>query len=350
MTQPRRLMILRPGEARCGGQAVRPTRTDRPLPIELNALPQNGATVAPAYRLTFRIDSSGRPLSINDPLSAQPDVYIPANTRDLVPAFSAWRFEPGQPRRDCELMFNREILAVDAAPVAELHRLFILGQPSVAFRSQARSRVVPAGSTCFDPSPGVRRRVYPAFDEIPQAPGTAAYSVIAYDIDADGTPINVRLQESGGNAELDRQGVDAIRRSRFAPGARQGCNHPFWVRSDEPLAAPAPPDLARYRSAAATCPAEGAQWAQAPRLEFPPEFERRGVEGWAMVRFDVAPWGQTGNVEVLAAEPAARFGTQALAIAQTARAVPSTAGLTGCVHRITFRVAGEGDRQGGTAD
>ena len=34
----------------------------------------------------------------------------------------------------------------------------------------------------------------------------------------------------------------------------------------------------------------------------------RAIEGWAVIAFDVAPWGGTGNVRVVASEPAADFG------------------------------------------
>jgi TonB family protein len=80
-----------------------------------------------------------------------------------------------------------------------------------------------------------------------------------------------------------------------------------------------------------------------PPIGFPPEFERRGIEGWAVVRFDIAPWGGVGNVAVVAAEPAAAFGQQAVQIVGAARKAPSARGYTGCMARVLFKLPVSGD-------
>lgn len=64
-----------------------------------------------------------------------------------------------------------------------------------------------------------------------------------------------------------------------------------------------------------------------------------------MIAFDVAPWGQTGNVRVLAAEPAAEFGDAAQQIIRGAVKPPSPTGYTGCVERVRYII-----RDGGTAE
>ncbi|MEN3748956.1 hypothetical protein TPR58_17405 [Sphingomonas sp. HF-S3] len=73
-----------------------------------------------------------------------------------------------------------------------------------------------------------------------------------------------------------------------------------------------------------------------PKLTFRPGFAGRRVEGWAVIGYDIAPWGKTGNVRVLAAEPAAAFGDRAREIATGARQAPSAAGRSGCVDMVHF--------------
>ena len=63
---------------------------------------------------------------------------------------------------------------------------------------------------------------------------------------------------------------------------------------------------------------------------------RRRIEGWAVVRYDAAPWGEIGNVTVLAAQPSADFGTQAQVVLRSAKVAPSESGFTGCVERVRF--------------
>ncbi|HEX8216285.1 MAG TPA: TonB family protein, partial [Allosphingosinicella sp.] len=120
------------------------------------------------------------------------------------------------------------------------------------------------------------------------------------------------------------------------PGVRKGCTYAFHRRQTEPLRAPPPPEEAAFRPADATCPSERPAWAHMPPLVFPEEFRRRAIEGWAVLRYDVAPWGATGNVSVLASEPAAAFGEQAVRIVSGARRAAGTQGYTGCVTRVIF--------------
>ena len=61
-----------------------------------------------------------------------------------------------------------------------------------------------------------------------------------------------------------------------------------------------------------------------------------------MVAYDVAPWGEPGNIRVLASEPAEAFGTQAGNVIRTARLAPTQAGHTGCVDRVRFVMGPEG--------
>ncbi len=335
---PPQLLLLRAGEARCNGRVERPVLAEQPSPEIVTSGPfavSSGQTL----RLTFRIDQSGRPLSISEPAGANP--WIVASARDALPAFAGWRFAPGAERTDCEISFGVDFVPVADASLSDLHRLLTLGQTSGAPRRAAWERALPPGSTCFSPGPSVRSQAFPAWETIPQAPGTASYSLVGFDIDARGRPIHLRIADSSGNAELDRQSLDAVRQSRFAPEARRGCTFPYWRRPTEPVAAPAMPEEEALRAPDANCPRDGQPWAQQPQQVFPSTLQRRYLEGWAVLSYDVAPWGELGNIRVLAAEPVARFGTHAVSLLRSARQHPG-AGKTGCTYRFRFLLRRDG--------
>lgn len=329
------VVSFRPGRARCQNGEEALLLSEPPLPV----IAASGRRAPAQVKLRFRIGAGGRPLSIAE--EPRPDSAGPYfSRRDVIAAFAASRFREGPERSGCTITYEARVAPVDQADLATLYG-FVALQPPPPFsaRRTILERTRPPGSTCFtDPQPNVRLRAYPAFEEIPQAPGTLSYSFLGFDIDPNGRPQNVRLLGSGGNAVLDRQSLDAVRRSRFSPGAKRGCTYNYWRRQTEPLRSPELPPADAYPADNANCPRDGSPWAYMAPLSFPPEFERRGIEGWAIVKFDVAPWGGLGNVSVLAAEPAAAFGQQAVQIVSGARKPPSDQGYSGCVTRVRFKL------------
>lgn len=335
---PATVASFRPGIARCDGGEESLQFIELPLPV-IAAGRDDSRSGAPV-RIEFRIDSEGRPLGIKElPRTGRTGFYY--SSADVLPAFAASRFRRGPERSGCVIAYDVQAASVDQADLATLYRMVALQVPSGSplFRRTVFDRTKPAGSNCFDDrSVNVRLRAYPAFEEIPQAPGTASYSFLAFDLDSSGRPRNARVLGSAGNAELDRRSLAAVRESRFSPRARQGCTYTYWRRPTEPLRAPEPPELERFRPEGSNCPKENIPWAYVPPLNFPPEFQRRGIEGWAVLSYDVAPWGATGNVKVVAAEPAAAFGEQGRRIVGGAREPASDSGHVGCLTRVVFRM------------
>lgn len=323
-----------PGAVACDGGAAVPVAAERPFPVRAEG--PDGARPVP-MTVTFRIDAEGRPLGIarGSGMFAVPHLYHPSE--DVLPAFAAWRFAAGQPRTGCRMRFEPVAVPALEAPLALLRRYYVAPHQRGADAAALFRRLHPIDTDCVGTgAPRVRLRAFPDFDAIPQAPGTWSYSMTGFDIDRSGKPVRVRLTESGGNAALDRQSVAAVKRSRFAPEARQGCTYPYWRRATQPLSAPAMPDKTRFVPAEAQCPESDTGWTTMPKLRFPAGFERRRIEGWALIGYDVAPWGATGNVRVLAAEPAAAFGEQADRIIQSARQAASPTGRSGCVDLVRF--------------
>jgi TonB family protein len=324
----------RSGPIICAGSPVVPSALPTPLErygwISAEGVPTKSIT------LTFDIDRTGRPHAIK----RSGPTYV-LYGEDLDATLATARFAPGAERTGCTVTYDLDTAAIDAAPIDRLiaYSLFPVGQrlPQAGFD---RVRLAAsANSTCGDPAPAVRRRIYPDFKAIPQAPATRSWSMISFDIDAQGKPVKARVFRSTGNAALDRASVKAVADSRFEPGARRGCVYPYW-RAGPTLAAPAIPDALAER-ADATCPAT-APWKTHPVLRYPDAYRRQGVEGWGIVAYDVAPWGQTGNLRVVASEPSAAFGAAAMETVRAATKEASPQGYSNCVTRVRFVLAADG--------
>jgi TonB family protein len=331
------LVDVVPGQVKCGDEIVAPVAIERPFPVLTNG--PVGAP-APAVAFAFRIDETGRPLGIaqeRDPAITGLRLYY--NIGDVAPAFAASRFQAGKARRDCRISFEPHLYPVTAVPAWLAHRYFVAPhtrQP--ADQELFRAMHAPNTNCIMEGTPKVRSRAFPDFEKIPQARATWAYAMTTFDIDAAGKPVNVRIASSDGNATLDRVSIEASRQSRYAPEARHGCTYPYFRMPVEPLEAPKPPERASFIPADAKCNMAEGKWAFMPPLTFPGGFLNRHIEGWALIGYDVAPWGATGNLHVLAAEPAAAFGDQAMNIVRSARQEAAQTGMTGCVTLVRFVV------------
>ncbi len=320
------LVTWTPQNVRCGGVPIAFSQAPAPMP----ALSWSGAAnILKSVDYSFTVDAAGRPLDVGRGSKE----YLPAGT-DLAPALVAAKFAPGSPRQGCSLTFVPAASAVSEASVTALmtYIMFPEQRPTPAMFAQIR----PVGSTCFDPPPEIRNRAFPAFDSIPKQPGQAGWSMIGFDIDARGKPVHLKHEAGNGNAVLDKASLAAVADSKFAPGARTGCQYPYWIAAAT-LPPPPIPEEAPFRPANATCPLK-ADWATKPPLNYPRNFGRRWIEGWAIIGYDVASWGETGNVRVLASQPSAEFGEQALQMLSSAKWAASATGYVGCVDRVAFRM------------
>ncbi|HEX8387474.1 MAG TPA: energy transducer TonB [Sphingomonas sp.] len=324
----RHLVTWSAGPILCAGEPVSPTLAPSPLPSVGARFP--GQRSDQVVRLSFAIGSDGRPIDI-----AEPTGFRTVDTPDLGPALAASRFAAGAPRTGCAIWFTPTRSDFASADPTELMGLTILPTGG-RLPPDAWKRVEPASTTCSDPPPDVLVRAFPEFKKIPQAAGTFGWTMVGFDINAAGKPVRARRVAGTGNAVLDREAAAAVERSRFEAGARQGCLYPYWRRGEN-LVAPEPPTEASLRPAGATCP-EKTEWERPPIYAFPDNFRRRHVEGWAVVGYDVAPWGEIGNPRVLAAQPAAVFGESAIRVLRGAAKKASPQGYTGCVDRVRFVV------------
>jgi TonB family protein len=340
---PQQFLTFDPGTIDCDGAAVMPER--RELPNSAVGFDYAGArplTANTSYDIRFAIDADGRAIDIAPDGDAVPN-WI--DTSDIMPALAAWRFAAGAPHGGCRIAFAIHAYPIDQAPPVAAMRYVSLPHGDRSADYALFNRDALPGADCNDePRPGELVRVWPDFDKIPQPPGTRSFAMIGYDIARNGKPTDVHVVASDGNPDLDRKSLASIRRSRFTGGARTGCRYEFHRIPIAPLPAPPSPDVAALRPADADCEGVGA-WTHLGLQTFPEAFRKRSIEGWAIVEFDVAPWGETGDFKVLAAQPAEPFGQQAIETIRRSTKAPSKRGYTGCVDKVVFKMTRLGSDQ-----
>ncbi|MFT4055384.1 MAG: TonB family protein [Novosphingobium sp.] len=336
----RGLAAWTPGDVRCGGTGNSGvTVSGDPLRRPLSTLGWRGANGQRPVTLRFDIDAGGRPISI----TREDARFVPND--DVAPALAASRFPAGA-HSACSVTYSVVVTPFATAAVPDLVSYTVT--PISGRLPMPGWRRIREGSDCADaPRPQPLVRTLPDFAKLPATPGMKEWALVAYDTDAKGKPVNVRVETGTGNKALDAAAVKAMRASRFTGGARKACSYPYW-RQPEVLAAPPMPDKSAF-PAGDNCPA-GQGWASEPVLRFPQAYNRRRIEGWAVVSYDIALWGAVGNAKVLAAQPSDDFGRQALQVIQSAKAAPSEHGRSGCVERIRFAIHRDADGAADGAD
>ena len=320
----RRMLAWMPGEVRCAGKPVPATLWRRPY-----AGLFYGGDMPQPVTFRFRIDTSGRALSI-----ARDGTRFAMLSDDIGPSLAASRFPTGDALRDCTVTYAPRITAPAETPTPDLIS-YTLNPTNGSLPQEGWAAIFPAAATCDDePRPAPLVQAYPDSDRVPGTPGVRDWTMFSYDLDARGRPVKVQVLTGTGNRALDTAGARALRRSRYTGGPRTGCRFPFR-KPPAIMPAPAIPETTTLGPLQPP-PACAADWVSKPPLRYPDPYRRRSIEGWAVIAFDVAPWGGTGNVRVLASEPAAEFGESAAALIRDARRPASATGITGCVERVRY--------------
>lgn len=322
----RRIVVWKTGPIRCAEGAVASAGLLVPMPTPLIrvAAGESGVT------LSFDIDPDGRPYAITGKI----DQATRFAASDLMPSLRASRLGVSGARRGCTLTYTPEVRSLADASLETIARFGVARRARIEKASWDRF----ASGNCRDSrSPALLLQAFPDWRKLEARPGDWGWTYVRYDIDAEGLPVNVATVLGSGDPKIDSAGVEAIAATRFAGGPRRGCVYAWWRG---PEVVPAPP-VAPAKGNPACDIAD--RWERAPRLVYPPSYQGRAVEGWAVLRFDVAPWGEIGAIEVMEAQPTAEFGPAAQAVLQAARFKPIETGLKGCVDRVIFRISRDGD-------
>ena len=310
---------------------------DGPLDVSVVEAPMvdllrpSGSIANQPVNVRFYIDENGRPLGI----IREPAGY--GLMADLTPSLAASRFAPGAPRTACSIVYEPRRTNIAEADINALIGYSIFAQQRTP--KEVLDRITPVGSDCNKPQPAVLLRAFPDFTKIPATVGRMDWSMVAFDINASGKPVRLTTYGTTGNVALDKAAIKAVTQSRFAKGVRQKCLYPYWRRGGT-LAAPDSKELDAYRSEDSNC-RQSVEWKYQPALVYPDNFRRRDIEGWAVISFDLAPWGAVGNAKIVAAEPAAEFGEAARQIVLSRSTAPSKQGFSNCVIKVRYAMSAQ---------
>lgn len=321
-----RVLTWQVSDVTCGtGTPVAPAVFEAPLPTTAFLLPRNSEE---PVSLAFDLDAEGRPFNIRN-MAEKP---VPPPARDLMPSLRASRFAVDAPLQDCRISYALQSQSIAQAPLETIARLGVAQKLRIT--TDAWNRIT-TGDCRKSPRLAPLSRSYPDFRKLTRRQGARQWVYVTYDIDADGVPVNLAVPVTSGYGELDAEARAAVAAGRYAGGPRTGCVQAWWTGSGKIPAPPIPPKSESRGNQA--CEIKD-RWEREPRLTFPAPYLQRAIEGWAILRFDVAPWGDIGAIEVLAAQPSAEFGEAAVNVIKRARYKPQEGGLSGCVDRVFFRV------------
>lgn len=330
-------------EITCDGATIRPTYSED-LRIETTRHYSSNGSVLPKPEvvLHFAVDETGRtrnirPASRPDPTNEVIILHTPPSDQEQA-ALAAWRFDG--PRNDCRLTIRYAAKPLVEASQGDLLRYFAVTRTRGPIRDAVAARLAGPDANCGGDRRGGRRPrtvSYPD-NKIGQRPppGGRSWTVLRWDVNAEGRATNVETLGSSGDAAFDAETRRAVSDTVVEGGAPlKGCVYDFY-RGGERLPAPDLPE--REDDPLQNCPAEVRTRFQARGApeSFPVAFRERGIEGWALVRFDLATWGQVGNVEVIDAQPAAAFGDSGRRTVQAGRAEPSNSHGVRCVVPVRY--------------
>lgn len=284
-----------------------------------------------ALTISFALDAEGRAFDISG--ITEPRQRLRA--RDLVPSLRASRFAVDTPHTGCSISYTPRLERMAEAPLETIARLGVAQRLRMA--KEAWERIAP-GDCRKSPRIAPLTRSYPDFRKLTRRDGERHWAYVTYDLDAEGVPVNLAVPLTSGYGELDAEARAAVAAGRYAGGPRTGCVQAWWTGPETVPAPPIPPKSETEGNPA--CEIKD-RWEREPRLTFPDHYRRRAIEGWAILRYDVAPWGDIGAIEVLQAQPSAEFGEAAINVIRQARFKPQDTGLKGCVDRVIFRIRAE---------
>ena len=327
-----------PGEVSCeNGRTVRVLEAATLHPRLAAPLPASSPNGAPfgesdAIPLTFSIDAQGQPFAIRRVQAGR--VVAPSDT--TLAALASWRFASDAQATGCKVAFVPHRTPIAQAGRASLFEIIAFERRNTP--PLVRETVSKAGDCGTAPRRSPKTLAFPDLRRLDGRDLNPAWAAVTYDVDADGTPSNVHVETQGGDPALADIAAAAIAQSRFQAGRPvQACYGTFAAKPRE-TPAPPRPALASFKQPGDNCDVTQEALNLPTFKNYPRAYADRRVSGWAYLRFDVAPWGQIGNIQVLASEPSAAFGDAAQSILWGAKPKAPAEGYRGCLVPVIYAI------------
>lgn len=312
-----------------------------PKPATSNSEPIvfRGSPVAEnkVYTLSFDVLANGRMTNIR-PMGG--DYRLFAN--EFLPTWAAgWNFGPqSKALTGCKMTWD---IKTDYTPEAAKPLMY-----EAAFLRNFASGLRPAdprSDDCKAVDRRIRLNAYPDREQMRRTPGHSQWLVLRTDVQANGkVKVGGRLRASGEEANLEAV-EKALSQRAYYPGEAAECLTGYVIPAEGlPWEGGAGDDGTQADKAnkdaeeEKTCPAEARRAAMtfSYRPEyFPTQASRLGVEGVALLTFDVAPWGQV-RVKSSTSHPLPQFAQAASRMLTQSRFKPTDRGLSGCRLLVRF--------------
>ncbi|WP_165186231.1 energy transducer TonB [Caulobacter soli] len=282
--------------------------------------------------LTFAIDADGRPTDIR---KVGPGRSSDASDPSIA-ALASWRFASGAPASGCQVALTSQRVPLVQARRADLLELIAFERRNTP--PAVREAVSKVGDCGLAPRRLPKTIAYPDLRRFNDRDLNPAWAAVTYDIDADGAPRDVRVETQSGDPALADAAAAAIAGSRFQPGKPVKACYGTFAATPRDTPAPPRPTLTSFERPGDKCDVTKAALNLPAAKNYPRAYAARKVAGWAYLRFDVAPWGQVGNVEVLASEPSAAFGEAARGLLWSAHPAAPAEGYRGCIVPVVYAI------------
>jgi TonB family protein len=290
-----------------------------------SALPQLGQS------LTFSVDGDGAVIDLK-----RGPGFAPWSGDEQIAIVATWRFAPGAPAKGCKFdLAPIQTALADTTPAKLFEIAAVEGRntpPAV------RAALAKAGDCYQPPRRAPDTIAYPDLRAFRDKTASPPWAGVRYGIDASGAVRDVRIVTQSGDPAFADAAAASVAESRFQSGsARTGCYATFRAKA-KTTPAPSRPDIKAFERPGDACDLTREAMNTPETKTFPPAYAKSGVAGWAIVRFDVAPWGQIGNVEVMASQPSEAFGIAARNLVQSSRPSAPPTGYRGCLVPIIYAI------------
>lgn len=273
---------------------------------------------------TFGVDADGRVIDLDRSGAWTPD--------SQAAVIASWRFAPGAPASKCKLSLTATVVPLALASPAQLLQAQIAEWRNTP--AYVRKALDALGSCGQTPRRRPQTIAYPDIRPFGNRTVDPAWAGMTYDIDADGAVRNVRIVTQHGEQAFADAAAASVAESRFQSGSpRTGC-HAVFKAGVKASPATKRPDAASFERPGDACALKKLPLPEV--MPYPPAYAQRRVGGWAIVRFDVAPWGQIGSVQLLASQPTPAFGMAAVELMQRIKVEAPPSGYRGCVVPIIY--------------
>lgn len=298
------------------------------------------------YSLAFDVLTNGRMTNIRP---AGGDFGLTRNV--FLPAWAAgWNLGPqAKPLTGCKMTWD---VKTDFSP----EMASALTYEARHLRNYASGLKLPDPRTedCKAADRRIRLKAYPEASRLSRTPGRPQWLVAGYDILANGkVKTGPRLRASGETTNFDAI-EKALGQRAFYPGeAVAQCLTSFAIPAADLPVEPGIGELMTLNNTKSgsdgdsdeqkTCPAEARSKAMTFTYRpeyYPAQAARLGIEGVAMLSFDVAPWGQV-RLKSSWSHPLPEFGQAASRMLTQSTFRASERGLSGC--RLLVRFVREKD-------